>query len=162
MTMICWCGHRKGVHASGRCESCSKKGINYNGCHYFNGRSPGEPINFEPRVKDLGRTTAIIHIDSKEIPKLPRKKWEQYLIAKTKYSIAQENQEQIEKKILKLYNFKIKWKYQCPPERRGAVMGLLNILGMDWEKANQFTLIARSQNEFEKLFKNLALKKNQV
>lgn len=52
---------------------------------------------------------------------------------------------------------RIKWKYQYPPERRGAVIALLHVLGMSWESANKFSFNGNNGNiEYLKLFKKLA------
>lgn len=48
------------------------------------------------------------------------------------------------------YSGGIKWSYQCPPERYGAMIALIHLLGFSWEKAKQFTLKADTYGELKR------------
>ncbi len=54
----------------------------------------------------------------------------------------------LKKEVLDLFDGKIRWECQCPPERRGAEMALLRVLiGKDWEVVNNITFTTATQEE---------------
>jgi hypothetical protein len=66
------------------------------------------------------------------------------------------DKDKIEKEVLLLMRGKIDWHCQCPPERRGAEIALLHVLGMSWEKANKFSFDGKNmEKDYQKLFLKL-------
>jgi hypothetical protein len=46
---------------------------------------------------------------------------------------------EIKNTIYELFSQKINWSWECPPERRGAIIALLHELGINWERANRMS-----------------------
>jgi hypothetical protein len=77
----------------------------------------------------------------------PQVKAAQKLYAKRRSELASQmlkRKSEIKEEIYKLFSLKTDWEFQCPLERRGAIISLLHELGVDWESANKmshFTLL---------------------
>lgn len=58
----------------------------------------------------------------------------------------------VRKEVLDLFDGKIGWECQCPPERRGAEMALIRVLiGKDWEDTNKLTFTIASKKELRSI-----------
>ena len=55
--------------------------------------------------------------------------------------------EQVIKDLLGIFRGDIDWEFQCPPERAGAMIALLHVLGAGWERAKGISLHCVTENE---------------
>jgi len=70
-------------------------------------------------------------------------------IGKTNEAIAANYipKEKVRDDLFKLFSDEITWEYQCPPERDGAIIGLLHCLGAGWEEAKTISLTSATTKD---------------
>lgn len=69
--------------------------------------------------------------------------------------------QKIEAQIYGLFDGTIRWNNQCPPERSGAMIALIHLLGASWERAHEIVFNSGCKSELKSALFELEWRRRQ-